>query len=314
MLTFLFIVSLFTIASFQVSAQENMPLLEETPQIAEEKQEAAQENEVKAQENEVKAQENEVKAQENKEKEETPAVEEKTTTAEKVAEETQEDLSDISAFEEELASDMEEKVAAWDVDDVEKLHQAGFNFNLKDFKQNPVLYYALSRNNSEDVIKKIVEYGADVNEFAANGMLPFNVVTSKANELQLQVLMMQTMGLDMSDPKVEEELKAKVFREMSRMLSIAAFLVDNGADVNKESVLGTPLMNAVTNKWNVEIINLLIKYGADVNKQDKNGRTALFYAFLSGNDEIVTQLIQYGADTEIKDNNGQTYLEVEKIN
>lgn len=225
----------------------------------------------------------------------------------------EEDLSNMAAFEEELSENMEEGVASWQVQDVEKLHTAGFNFNLKDFKGNSVLYYALSRNNSSEVVQKIVEYGADVNEPAANGMIPFNVVTSKANELQLQILMMQTMGLDMTDPKVEKELETKVFREMSRMLSLAAFLIDNGADVNKESVLGTPLMNAVTNRWNMEIINLLVKYGADVNKQDKNGRTALFYAFLSGNDEIVTQLIQYGADTEIKDNNGQTYLEIEKI-
>ncbi len=295
MLTSLFLITLLTIASFNVSAQENeQPSLTSEP-VA---QESAPETETanisaQPQETEEKAQEEKAQAQEST---------------------IQEDLANIEAFEEELAENMEEKVAHWTLDDVEKLNKAGFNFNLKDFKQNPVLYYALSRNESEDVIKKIVEYGADVNEFAANGMLPFNVVTSKANELQLQVLMMQTMGLDMTDPKVEDGLKTKVFREMNKMLSIAAFLVDNGADVNKESVLGTPLMNAVTNKWNVDIINLLIKYGADVNKQDKNGRTALFYAFLSGNDDIVTQLIQYGADTEIRDNNGQTYLEVEKIN
>jgi serine/threonine-protein phosphatase 6 regulatory ankyrin repeat subunit B len=73
-------------------------------------------------------------------------------------------------------------------------------------------------------------------------------------------------------------------------------------------------MNAVTNKWNMDIIALLLKYGAKVNKQDAKGRTALFYAFSSGNDDIVTLLIKAGANTEITDKNGQTYLEIDRTN
>lgn len=209
-------------------------------------------------------------------------------------------------------NNMEETVALWTVEDVEKAHDSGFDFNTKDFKGNTPLYYALSRNLSLDVIRKIIEYGANVNEPSANGILPINVTTSKANELQLQILMMKTMGLDMTNPKIESELEKNVFREMSRMAEAAAMLIDAGADVNKESVLGTPLMNAATNRWNTEIINLLIKYNADVNKRDKNGRTALFYAFSSGNDDIVSLLIQAGANTEIKDKDGRTYMELER--
>ncbi|MBR2299807.1 MAG: ankyrin repeat domain-containing protein [Alphaproteobacteria bacterium] len=213
---------------------------------------------------------------------------------------------------ENFAENMEEKVGTWQVQDVEKLHDEGFDFNKKDAKGNTVLYYALSRNLSADVAKKIIEYGADVNEPAANGMLPLNVATSKANEMQLQVLMMKTMGLDMANPKIEAELEKNIFHEMRRMTELAAVLIDAGADVNKESVLGTPLMNAVTNRWNEEIIDLLLKYGADVNAQDKNGRTALFYAFSSGNDDLVSLLIQAGANTELKDKDGKTYMELER--
>lgn len=213
---------------------------------------------------------------------------------------------------EDIQKNMEEIIASWTVDDVEKAHENGFDFNTKDTRKNTPLYYALSRNQSVDVIKKIIEYGADVNKPAGNGMIPLNVPTSKANELQLQILMFKTMGLDMTDPKVEEELEKKVFLEMSRMAEIAAILIDAGADINKESVLGTPLMNAATNRWNEEIINLLIKYKADINKTDKNGRTALFYAFSSSNDDIVSLLIQAGADTTIKDKDGRTYMEIER--
>lgn len=228
--------------------------------------------------------------------------------------EPEEEEINIEAAAEILSENLEQNVGHWTLEDVEILRQAGFDFKTKDQSQNPVLYYALSQNPNMDVIKKIIEYGADVNAPAQNGMLPINVCTSKANEIQLKVMMMKTMGLDLSDPEVEEELEKKIFFEMSKMTELAAFLIDNGADINKESSLGTPLMNAVTNKWNMDIITLLLKYGADINKQDLKGRTALFYAFSSGNDDIVTMLIKAGANTEITDKNGQTYLELERTN
>ena len=211
-----------------------------------------------------------------------------------------------------LYENMEEKIMLWKIEDVDEAKSFGFNFNTKDVKGNTPLYYALSRNPLLEVSQKMIEYGADVNEPSDNGILPINIATSKANELQLQILMMKTMGLDMTNPKTEEEVEKNVYHEMSRILQMTAVLIDNGADINKESILGTPLMNASTNRWNTDIIDLLIKYGADVNKQDKNGKTALFYAFSSGNDDIVSLLIQAGAKTDITDNEGKTYLEHER--
>ncbi len=218
----------------------------------------------------------------------------------------------LEARVEELTLNLESQVGRWSLNDVETLKKANFDFAQKDGLNNPILYYALSQNPDIEVIKKIIEYGADVNAPAQNGMLPINVCTSKANEIQLKLMMMKTMGFDMAEPEVEEELEKRVFFEMSKMTELAAFLIDNGADINKESPLGTPLMNAVTNKWNTDIVALLIKYGAKINQKDRDGRTALFYAFSSGNDDLVTMLIKAGADTEITDKKGQTYLELER--
>ncbi len=207
----------------------------------------------------------------------------------------------------------EEDVAAWTTDDVEKKHLENFDFNKKDKKGNTVLYYTLNRNPNLEVSKKIIENGADVNTPSGSDILPINIVTSKANEMQLKILTMKTLGMNLDDPTVMEDLEKTIFHEMENMRDMAEFLIKHGADVNKESALGTPLMNAVSNMWNADIVDLLIKSGADVNKQDKDGRTALFYAYASGNDDLVTKLIKAGADVTLKDNMGQTYLEIEKI-
>lgn len=211
-------------------------------------------------------------------------------------------------------TEMEEQMTNADIRYIQTLQNEGFDFNQKDNLGNPPLYYLLTRNPSLDVAKEAIKAGADLNMAANNGILPLNIATSKANELQLQIMMMKTMGLNTDDPKIQEELKKQLFNEMSKAIEMAKMLIDMGADINLQSSLGTPLMNAVTNIWNAEIVEMLIKAGADLNVTDKNGKTALFYAQASGNDDIVNMLIENGADTSIKDIEGKTYLDMEKVN
>ena len=208
---------------------------------------------------------------------------------------------------------MEDSLATSDVATIEKLKDEGFDFNKTDDNGNPPLYYILSRNPNLEVAKKAIEYGADVNKPAKNGMIPLNIATSKANELQLQIMMMKTMGLNTEDTKIQEELKDNLFREMTRAIEMTQLLIDSGADVNLLSSLGTPLMNAVTNVWNLDIVKMLIDAKADLNLTDKKGRTALFYAFASSNDEVVNLLIESGADVSIKDADGKIYSEMPKV-
>ncbi len=210
------------------------------------------------------------------------------------------------------AKELEHQIQNADLAFIDRLHQEGFDFNLKDSTGNSALYYALTRNPDLEVSRRLIKYGADVNAPSVNGMLPLNIATSKANELQLQIVMMQAMGLDTSDEAVQNELKKNLFREMNKAIAMTQMLLENGADVNMKSALGTPLMNAVTNTWNNEIVELLIKAGANVNETDEAGRTAIFYAAASGNDDMVTALIKAGADPDHKDNSGKTYLEIEK--
>lgn len=211
-------------------------------------------------------------------------------------------------------TDLEEQMSSVDIAELENLKNTGFDFNQKDANGNPPLYYILTRNPDLEVAKKAIEYGANVNMPAKNGMLPLNIATSKANELQLQIMMMKTMGLDTSKEQVQEELKKMLFHEMTKAIELTKLLIDNGADVNLVSSLGTPLMNAVTNIWNLDIVKMLIDAGADLNATDKTGKTALFYAYASSNDDVIKLLIEKGADVSIKDIEGKTYSDMEKVN
>jgi len=77
-------------------------------------------------------------------------------------------------------------------------------------------------------------------------------------------------------------LEEQVFRE-------AAFLIENGADVNERDAEGrTPLMLAIECHKYV-LVELLIKAGADATAKDRAGKTTLHYT--KGKSKRITELV-----------------------
>lgn len=91
-------------------------------------------------------------------------------------------------------------------------------------------------------------------------------------------------------------------------LEVAAFLINNGADINYKNEMGTPLLAAVV-KNNVAIVKILIDKKANIEAKDANGTTALIYAAMFKNYEICDLLIQVGANCETKDNRENSALD-----
>ncbi len=77
-------------------------------------------------------------------------------------------------------------------------------------------------------------------------------------------------------------------------MEIFKLLLENGADVNKETMLLTPLMWAVR-AGDLRKVKLLLEYGAEVNKVS-NDITALHIATAMGNPSIVRFLLANEAD------------------
>lgn len=90
--------------------------------------------------------------------------------------------------------------------------------------------------------------------------------------------------------------------------SVATFFIENGALLNENGPMGTPLMASVV-KGNVEITKLLLSKGADVNLADANGTTALIYAVQFSNKEILSLLLEHNVDKSHKDKDGKTAFE-----
>ena len=88
-----------------------------------------------------------------------------------------------------------------------------------------------------------------------------------------------------------------------------------GADVNSKDQYGqTPLMYAVSEGGNPNLVDSLLREGADVNAQSADGWTALMYAARDAEDlQIPIFLLNAGADPTLRTTEGQSVLDVAGI-
>lgn len=207
--------------------------------------------------------------------------------------------SDIAAIEKVLASD---NISALDA-----LIQQGIDVNMRDSEGNTLLIYTLNHNDNLTMAQQLIIAGADVDAPSSEtGATPLILATSMASALQ-----QQSKKIQESDDMMitNNELKKFMLAQMNKAFAMLQMLIEAGADVNKETPYGTPLMDAVKNEWNEPIIQQLLENGAKVNFQDRLGRTALFYASAFNCNKNISTLLAAGGDINIKDVDGKSYME-----
>jgi len=76
---------------------------------------------------------------------------------------------------------------------------------------------------------------------------------------------------------------------------IVKYLVDHGANINKEnSKDGNPLSIACQ-VGNMTIVKYLVEHGANINRETNDGKTPLYFAFQRGQKDIIEYLVNRGA-------------------
>jgi ankyrin repeat protein len=141
------------------------------------------------------------------------------------------------------------------------LETPGINVNVKVNENDSIFSYYTPLhlavyNELPEVVKILLEKGADVNAKGSFGQTPLHDAASRG------------------------------------FLDAMKLFLSKGADVNaKDRWDETPLHFAVDNKL-PEVVKILLEKGADVNAKDLSGRTSLNGAAKSGVSEIVKLLIE----------------------
>jgi ankyrin repeat protein len=125
-----------------------------------------------------------------------------------------------------------------------------------------------------EIIRSLVEHGADAVAQDNNGLTPLHLASSWGNT------------------------------------DLACLLVKRGADVTAQSKHGlTPLHLALQHGY-VEVARFLIELGADATARHNNGLTPLHLASFLGDMELVHFILRHGADVTARDKEGTTPLHV----
>ncbi|MBN2825281.1 MAG: ankyrin repeat domain-containing protein [Campylobacterales bacterium] len=135
----------------------------------------------------------------------------------------------------------------------------GEEYELDEPDETPILFYAIRKYASVDLIKVLMRYGVDIHELNEDGLSALDVaIKFKRND-------------------------------------VVDFVIGEGISVNETQRRSgiNPLMLACCFS-DIAIIDTLLKHGADINKTDKSGMSAKDYAKRLGQKKVVEFLSQKG--------------------
>ena len=133
-----------------------------------------------------------------------------------------------------------------------------------------------SKNASLEIIKFLVESGANLNATGEKEETPFLEATS------------------------------------SGQLKLVKYFIENGVDVNEKDTYGNTSLMLASKKNNLELIKYLVENGADVNANNDWNNTALVYATFYSQLENIKYLFENGAGTKAVDKNRAFLFACEK--
>jgi serine/threonine-protein phosphatase 6 regulatory ankyrin repeat subunit B len=175
-------------------------------------------------------------------------------------------------------------------------------------------------NQTHLVIKKLINYGADLNIRNNQGytalmiacLITNNSIVEKLIHYGADINIMDNCGYTAlfytisSHEYSKDEINNYLLYQEENL--IVDKLITNGANLNIKYKNGLTMLIYTIFIDNTYLAIKLINSGVNLDTQDFERKTALIYATKSGNYEIVEKLISNGANLNIKDYKGATAL------
>jgi hypothetical protein len=141
--------------------------------------------------------------------------------------------------------------------------------------KNHTLLTTAAWHDHVDLVRLLLERGADINQANAHGSTALICAVSWAHE------------------------------------EIVSFLLTRGADLSRKGSQGQTALMHASMDGNVAMVRLLLRSmgGGGLDERDEDGRTALCYACFEGHADVVRALLLAGADHTIAGNHGTTPLQ-----
>ncbi|MDH4241493.1 MAG: ankyrin repeat domain-containing protein [Phycisphaerae bacterium] len=173
----------------------------------------------------------------------------------------------------------------------------GVNADKRNFFTRDTLLIEAAANGHLDVVKLIIENGADVNLKGEAWYGPLHAAAAKGHIEVVKILLENG-----ADVKIFHQNKPLNYAAMNGHIEVAEILLAHGADINaKGTDEAAPLHTAVSNNQ-LAMVKWLLSKGANVNPIAAYGCTPLHSAARSNNVEIGKILLEHGADPTLECN------------
>ena len=197
-------------------------------------------------------------------------------------------------------------IAAWNnqFDTAKLLLEAGAEVDALDNYSRTPLHFAASNQNADQLVKFLIDSGANFNFVAKTGLVSDEDNQSRSgtalhiaagrNYIKIaEVLISQGANINAYDGSGDTPL-----HDAARIgsLDVAELLINNGADVNAcDKFRGATPLHKAASRGHTNIAELLILNGAKVNFRNFSGRTPLSSAETGRHSEMYSLLVRYGA-------------------
>ncbi len=173
----------------------------------------------------------------------------------------------------------------------------GVNVNKRHFFTRDTLLIEAAANGHLDVVKLLIENGADVNLKGEAWYGPLHAAAAKGHIEVVKILLENG-----ADVNIFHQNKPLHDAAMNGHIEVAEILLAHGADINvKGTDEAAPLHTAVSNN-RLAMVKWLLSKGANVNPRAIYGCTPLHFAAFGNNVEIGKILLEHGADPTIECN------------
>ena len=165
--------------------------------------------------------------------------------------------------------------------------------NAKDKDGRTPLHWAC-RGVHLEVVKFLVDKGADVNAADSNKVVPLHSLGVRNSTKAIELLLAKGAVINAKDYGGNTALH---FAAIYNAADAAALLIDKGADIeSRDNYQRTPLILCARERGGPETTRVLLKAGADVKARDKFQASSLDLAAWRGKKEVVDLLMDAGAD------------------
>lgn len=192
--------------------------------------------------------------------------------------------------------------------DVVCVAEKAIHLNDKNYARWSCMHYAAARG-ATSVIKRMLDYGADVDQRNAAGRTPL-AEAAKRGRLQAVALLL-SRSADVNAYGTQSGFTPLHLAAQYNHPAVVRQLLSAGANVNARNQWNqTPLWQAAWQAWhdNTEVAHILVAHGAQIDVADEKGYTPLQMAARAGNVPMVSYLLAQGADVNHANNKGRTPL------